>query len=356
MTEQVLSYLEALISFDSQNPPRNLDGDHAMYRWLADQVPDFEIEVVDHGEGRVTWFARRGNPRTLFNVHLDTVPVGADWSSNPLQLHLRDGRAYGRGTCDIKGAAACLLDLARTTDLPLGLLFTSDEEGSQGCCVKRFCERLPNPSYDLVVVAEPTSCEVVTEHRGYLSVIGEFAGVAGHSSELRGMADNALHDFASWAGTAVAAVKRDFPDSRFNLGRVEGGVKSNVIADQVSAAFSARLPPGSDSDAFLAAICAQGESELARKPDWRVPFLGPPLPAAGADLQPVKELAATLELPLGDPVGFWTESSLFSEAGLNTFVLGPGHIAQAHAVDEWVAIEQLAKARSLYQRIAEHYV
>lgn len=356
MTANILRHLKQLVAFDTQNPPRNLDGQHPMFGYLTDQLPGFEVDIVDHGDGHVSFLARRGQPRLLFNVHLDTVPVGEGWSTDPLTLAVRDGKAYGRGSCDIKGAAACLLDLAATTDLPLALLFTTDEEGAGGCCVQRFCDNLPSNTYDLVVVAEPTKCEAVTAHRGYLSVIGAFTGTAGHSSELRGIKDNALHDFARWAGAAVACVEADHGDSRFNLGRVDGGIKSNVIADRVHVAFSARLAPGSDSDAFLAAVTSVAADQLSQTPDWQVPFLGPPLPAPGVDVQSVETVCDRLGIPLGDPVGFWTESSLFSASGLATFVLGPGDIALAHAVDEWVAVADLATARTQYEKLAAHHV
>ena len=59
-------------------------------------------------------------------------------------------------------------------------------------------------------------------------------------------------------------------------------------------------------------------------------------------------------LPAAEPVDFWTEASLFSAAGLPALVLGPGDIAQAHAVDEWVALEQLGKAQALYAKVIKN--
>ena len=86
----------------------------------------------DHGDGHVSWYAVRGNPKVLFNVHLDTVPVGDGWNSDPHKLQVANGRAIGRGSCDIKGAAAALLALAQQGVENLALLFTSDEEGAGG--------------------------------------------------------------------------------------------------------------------------------------------------------------------------------------------------------------------------------
>jgi acetylornithine deacetylase len=62
-------------------------------------------------------------------------------------------------------------------------------------------------------------------------------------------------------------------------------------------------------------------------------------------------LAADLGLPVGEPVDFWTEAALFSEAGLDAIVFGPGDIAQAHTAGEWVSLADLAAALAAYERI-----
>ena len=66
-----------------------------------------------------------------------------------------------------------------------------------------------------------------------------------------------------------------------------------------------------------------------------------------------RDLTDELGLPIGNAVDFWTEASLFSQAGLTAFVFGPGHIAQAHTADEWVALEQLATVTAHYQRLLD---
>jgi acetylornithine deacetylase len=83
---------------------------------------------------------------------------------------------------------------------------------------------------------------------------------------------------------------------------------------------------------------------------WTPGFVAPPLPAAGRVAGPTA-LAADLGLPAGEPVDFWTEAALFSEAGLDAIVYGPGDIAQAHTAGEWVALSDLAAALAAYDRI-----
>jgi len=351
----VLGHLERLVACDTQNPPRRIDGDAEIFAHCAQTVGGaFDVQTWDHGDGHVSWFAVRGNPDVLFNVHLDTVPVGDGWTGDPHCLRISDGRAYGRGACDIKGAAAVLLALAEQGAKHLALLFTSDEEGAGGCCVERFLTAGHGERFRQVIVAEPTGARAVLGHRGFLSVKTWFRGEPGHSSEARALADNANHQMARWAARALEVAEgrkrtADDPGACFNIGLVDGGTKSNVIAGEAFVHWSARLQPGQSNDDFLADIqsCAV-DPERVR---WKVPFKGEPLPAAGRDDTAARAFCERHGLPQAGAVDFWTEASLFSAAGLPAVVLGPGDIAQAHAVDEWVALEQLAAARSMYEKV-----
>ena len=354
-SDLILGHLEALVACDTQNPPRLIDADSDIFRYCSQQVGSgFDIRTWDHGDGHVSWFAVRGEPKVLFNVHLDTVPDGEDWSGDPRKLVVRDGRAYGRGTCDIKGAAAVLLALAQQESGNLALLFTSDEEGAGGCCVADFLDTEAAKSFEQVIVAEPTQCEAVLGHRGFLSVKTRFHGIPGHSSEARALQENAIHQAAHWAAGALKVAsdrKRsvDDPGTCMNIGIIEGGTKSNVIAGLAFVHWSARLQPGESTDGFLQSVkaCVPGAS----KADWEVPFRGEPLPAAGQDDRAAKMFSKSLGLTIGKAVDFWTEASLFSSADLPVIVLGPGDIAQAHVTDEWVEVAQLETAYELYKRV-----
>ncbi len=351
----ILAHLDVLVADDSQNPPRRITADSAMFDHVRGVLPDdFRVETVDHGDGHVSLHARRGEPAVLFNCHLDTVPAGAGWTVPPLALTVRDGRAWGRGSCDIKGAAAALLRVAETSDAPMALLFTSDEEGAGGCCVNEFIAAGGAEGRSMAVVCEPTGNRAVLSHRGYLSVKGRFAGIAGHSSEFRALEDSAVHAAARWMAEALAHCKAEADADRatcFNVGTVSGGIKSNVIADDCDLHWSARLAPGGDNRALFDALAGLAGAE--DRADWRIPFSGPPLPAAGRTTDGARAFAERRGLGISESVDFWTEASLFSAAGLDALVLGPGHIEQAHIVDEWVALEQLERAYRQYRAIVE---
>jgi acetylornithine deacetylase len=352
--DRLLKHLAELLACDSQNPPRTFGPDASMFVHCQTVLEraGFSVEITDYGDGHVNLFARRGEGDVLFNCHLDTVPIGEGWTRPPLELTVADDRAFGRGACDIKGAAAALLVVAEETDLPMAVLFSSDEEGAEGCCIRNFLDSDRGRGWRQVVVCEPTGCQATLAHRGYLSVKARFSGVMGHSSELRALADNANHRLARWAAAALDYCHHEAEAGRptcFNLGLMSGGTKSNVIAGEANLHYSARLSPGQSNEVLFDAL--KGLAGADRHAEWLIPFAGPPLPAAGHDAHDARRFCQRLGLAIGKPVDFWTEASLFSQAGISALVLGPGDIAQAHAVDEWVALEQLESARKLYWRI-----
>ncbi|MGY6554750.1 MAG: acetylornithine deacetylase [Wenzhouxiangella sp.] len=355
---RTLEHLAVLVACDSQNPPRVIAPDSAMFVHAAAVLEGagFALGWEDYGDGHINLFARRDAARTLFNCHLDTVPIGEAWTRPPLELTVENGKAYGRGVCDIKGAAAVLLSVAEQTDQPMAILFSSDEEGAGSCCIRRFLESADHRDFDQVVVSEPTQCRAVLAHRGYLSVKGHFRGVMGHSSEPRALADNANHRAAHWTAAALdycAAEAEAGRQTCFNLGLFNGGTKSNVIAGDARLHYSARLGPGQSNEALFDALKALAGAEAWAQ--WEIPFSGPPLPASGRDDVAARAFCERHGLEIGEPVGFWTEASLFSAAGLPALVLGPGDIAQAHAIDEWIALDQLERVEALYRRIVQDH-
>jgi acetylornithine deacetylase len=364
-----LSHLRALVAFDTRNPPRAI-GTGGIFDYLRAQLPGFNCTLTDHGAGAVSLYARRGNPKILFNVHLDTVPDSPHWSASPFELRVTDERAIGLGACDIKGAAAALLTAAAQTSGDAAYLFTSDEEANDPRCIASFLAqhpRVPSPEsrvpiFEAVIVAEPTRGEAVLAHRGISSVRMTFAGRAGHASGGNAATDSALHQAIRWGQRALDHVQSQshqrfggLTGLRFNVGRIEGGIKANVIAPAAEVRFGFRPLPSMDTDTLLGTFkhCAEpGPAEFEET------FRGPPLPAGDVASAEMRRLAArdfadAAGLPIGSAVDFWTEASLFSQAGYTAIVCGPGDIAQAHAADEYVELSQLQQITERYINIIE---
>src|SRR5690606_32170169 len=239
---------------------------------------------------------------------------------------------------------------------------STDEEANDPRCIAAFLAS--THGFEEVIVAEPTNCEAVLAHRGIASVLMQFRGDAGHASGANAMQASALHQAMRWGSRAL-----DFVDGqahqrfggltglRFNIGRVEGGIKANMIAPSAEVRFGFRPLPSMSIDGlheqFGALVHADGLEH------YEETFRGPPLPSgdiAHAEERRLqaRDLAEALDLPIGNAVDFWTEASLFSAAGLTAIVYGPGDIAQAHTADEWVELKQLETYAESIVRIFEN--
>ena len=392
LLDATLKHLEALVSFDTRNPPRAIDTG-GIFDYLRAQLPGFDVTVTDFGAGAVALHAVRGEPKVLFNVHLDTVPDSPAWSADPHVLRVTVDRVIGLGACDIKGAAAALLAVANASDGDMALLFTTDEEANDARCIAGFLRALPplplgegrgegtggagdpasnGPSpqplshgergYQAVIVAEPTKGEAVLAHRGIQSVLMRFAGQAGHASGEQQPGDSALHQAVRWGNAALDFVAAQAHERfggltglRFNIGRIEGGIKANMIAPTAEVRFGFRALPTMNPDHLLIRFRNLGEPVPA---EFIETFRGAPLPAGDTARAEERRLAARdladeLGIPIGNAVDFWTEAALFSAAGCTAFVYGPGDIAQAHSADEWVALDQLQHYAQTIFRIVE---
>lgn len=356
LLDATLTHLKALVGYDTRNPPREI-GTGGIFDYLREQLPGFTVTVTDHGAGAVTLHAVRGTPKYLFNVHLDTVPDSPHWTSDPHVLQVTQDRAIGLGACDIKGAAAALVAVANASNGDMALLLSTDEEANDPRCIAAFLRQgLP---YDAVIVAEPTRGEAVLAHRGIHSVQMRFTGQAGHASGDQKPGDSALHQAVRWGAAALDHVERQSHERfggltglRFNIGRVEGGIKANMIAPTADVRFGFRPLPSMNPDRLLETFRTLVDPQPVSYDEL---FRGVSLPAGDTATAETRRLAARdiadeLGIPIGNAVNFWTEAALFSEGGYISFVYGPGDIAQAHTADEWVALDQLQQyAETIYE-------
>ena len=347
MLKAVIEHLRELVACDTTNPPRAIGADHPALRYACDVLgaAGFEIESTDLGGGSVNLLARRGRPATLVNCHLDTVPPDSAWTRDPFDLLLEGGRAIGLGACDVKGAAACLLAACEQTTGDAAILLTTDEEAGSSACVRSFLQ-LNKRRYKRVVVSEPTGARAVVQHHGIVSVEIEFKGDGGHASGER--ARSALHDAVRWGAEALrAAGEADTRGEswRLNLGQVSGGVKPNMVASEARVRFGLRpRTPGEGERAMrdLRAALPRGADSA-----WTTRFTAPPLLACDES----RALADDLGVDTAPGVDFWTEAALFAHAGLPAVVFGPGDIRQAHRAGEFVTLDQLEIATSVYTRL-----
>ncbi len=358
--DRVLAHLGALVAADTRNPPRAGAGIDAVFTHVKSELPvDFVVEEKDLGDGCRWLKATRGDASSspLVNVHIDTVPRDEGWTRDPwtLDVVVVDGRerAVGLGACDIKGAVAAFLVAAADTSGPAELLLTSDEEAGSSRCVRTFVQQQPVEGR-LILVAEPTSGTAVVAHRGIGTAVATFNGVAGHASGKRALVDSAVAEAVRFCGKALDFAGADDNSIRLNLGRIEGGTKANMIASSCLVRFGVRPPPESTPESVLATLAdfvdvTRGTFERGFvAPACPAPFADRSIAAARANS---RSRADALGLVAGDDVDFFTEAAFFSGAGADAVVFGPGDIAQAHAADEWVLVDDLVAVSLAYARI-----
>ena len=304
----------------------------------------------------------------VLSGHTDVVPVeGQPWSGDPFVLREIDGRLYGRGACDMKGFAACVLAAAphflnAGLSKPIHLLLSYDEEttclGSLDF-IRRFGVDLPRPA--AVIVGEPTLGQVADAHKGVATFRTLVTGLEAHSAQPR-LGANAIAAAAEIA-VEIDRLARDEEtrpgaDARFDpryatyhVGLIHGGTARNILARECALGWEFRGLPGMSSAAALAKV--QRFIDDVALPRLRRDRAEPAIETImdvdvpGLSAEP-GSLAATLALRLARAnatiaVSFATEAGHFQAAGLPTVVSGPGSIVQAHKPDEFVSVEEMRR-------------
>ncbi|KWR72284.1 acetylornithine deacetylase [Glutamicibacter nicotianae] len=301
----------------------------------------------------------------VLSGHTDVVPVdGQDWSSDPFDAQVRDGKLYGRGTCDMKGYLGVILaklDQLTSAKLaePIHLALSYDEEvGCVGAVslVQKIVDQNLAPRG--CFVGEPSSMRAIRGHKSMNVFRAEFNGVAAHSS-LPSEGVNAISyalRFANFVEEVSAELRSDGPrDQSFieptttmNVNKFDGGIAVNTIPSQAVVHFEYRSLAVVDREALTGRFrdeAAKLEAEMREQnPACSVKF-AQQAGAPGLDTAPDEEIvsfaASCGAIATDEKVTYGTEAGLFAAAGIPTVVCGPGDIAQAHAPDEYIELEQI---------------
>lgn len=297
-----------------------------------------------------------------FFGHSDTVPGGEGWS--PYQPRIQDGRLYGRGSSDMKGALACMLAAVSRLDAarlrrPVFVAITADEEdGHRGARFISESSRTLRHAWPAQgVVGEPTELVPVYAHKGGRRIRVTAHGVAAHTSTGQGVSANFLIApfLAEMAQlhrvfqTEERFLNREFspPTNGFNMVLDDGGCAGNVTAARTVCTLALRIMPGPDPEEAVRLVV-----DRAKAHGFDVETSGFPYFAIAPDAEIVR-LACTVTgaaRPVTAPYG--TEAEVYQQH-TRSVVLGPGSIAQAHTVDEWIAVEQLIRGVQIYERLIQ---
>ena len=364
--------LARLVAIDTQNPPGH-EAVAAEVLAAELQASGFAAAVHPVARGRanvVARFANGAGPTFAFNSHLDTVPVGTGWSSDPLRLVERDGRLYGRGACDAKGPISAMMEAGRMLLAgrdgwrgTLMLVFVADEEISSTGAKAAAAQE---PPLDWVVIGEPTGNAVCAAHKGCVRPLIRVRGKAAHSGrpELGCNAIVAAGRLVDRLAQRDAMLRqRQHPlvgHASLTVSRIAGGFADNIVPDLCEIVLDERVLPGARLETTLDDIAAllqraqQEDGVEAAIAEIRTAAGPAETPADSPLLRAALAAAAGRGVTLAQPGGLTGGCDLvhFHATGSVGVILGPGSLDQAHQPDEYVPGDELAQAALIYHDIA----
>ena len=378
----LMSILADLIGFDTTSRNSNLE----LIRYVEDYLSQHGVQstlVHDDSGHKANLYATIG-PAELGGVmlsgHTDVVPVdGQRWASDPFVLEPIDDKVFGRGSADMKGFIACVLEwvpemVAASLTTPIHIALSYDEE--VGCIgVRRLLdlmEKMPVvPS--MAIIGEPTNMEIVVAHKGKRGIRVNVRGASAHSAyPTEGV--NAIEVVAQLIAH-ISEVQQDIekngpfdpgyrvPHTTLHVGTVRGGTALNIVPNECSFDFEIRHLPEHEIDPLIDTVQRYARDNLEptmrlKNPDCGIDFtelFGYPALFTAPDAPVVAFVRSLLEYDRAvEQISFGSEAGLFSRRiGIPAVVCGPGSILQAHRPDEYVSIEQLETCRTMLRRLVE---
>lgn len=373
--------LDQLVSFPSVSRDTNLP----LVDWVEDYLASHGIQSHRHynEDGtKAALFAHVGpweEGAVVLSGHTDVVPVdGQVWTSDPWTVTERDGRLYGRGTCDMMGFDALSLWALveahrRGVTRPLQIALSYDEEvGCTGAPPMIAAMQGVLPKGAAAIIGEPSLMKVINGHKGGTGFHVHVKGYEVHSSLLP-YGVSAIMEGArliQWVNDRNALIQSqprsaqaltfDPPFTTLHVGMIEGGTAHNITAADCRFAVEMRVVPGEDLEALAQAFIAEAAridaAMKAIRPEAGIHlerFFGvPPLaPEQGGEAEAlVRRLTGA---NASGVVSYGTEAGQFQEAGYSAAICGPGDIAQAHQADEWLSLAEFEAGHRFMQRLLD---
>jgi len=375
-----VSYLEELIGFDTTSAHSNLEIIAYLKRYFDELGMETTVLYDTSGEkaNLIASIGPKDVPGIVLSGHTDVVPANPDrWTSAPFTMEQRGSRLYGRGSCDMKGFAACVMAAAPALvqgplKRPFYFCFSHDEEvGCLGApAIAKHLAELEVPP-GLAIIGEPSEMHLINGQKGKIAMQVTVRGEGGHSSfspqhvnaveyasriiamisdrsrryEREGPFD---HDFSVPHATALATL-------------INGGVATNVTPDTCEFVFELRSIDQQAAWVDMQALIDEAEATLlpemhqvssAAGIEWQERFSYPAMDdATGSELfQCIEPILP----PRGGKVSYGSEGGVFEiDGGIPSVIIGPGSIRQAHKPDEFIEIDQLTQCLEFFDTLGD---
>lgn len=369
-----IALLRRLVAVDSRNPSlvSGAPGEGEVARALAGVLRNwgFEVHLDEAAPGRPNVVARvgpRGGRVLLFNGHLDVVGVEG-MSHAPFVPEERDGRLYGRGSCDMKGGVAAMCAAAaRAADAGLdGEIVVTAVVDEEFASVGTRALVTGGIRADAAIVTEPTRLAVNPAHRGFVWVEFDFHGRAAHGSRYDLGVDAIRH--AGFLIAELDQLQRDTLDRRthpllghasLHAATIDGGSGWSTYPERCRLRVERRTLPGETTASVMAEFEAACASLRAREPSLRVELRhvltqGPSDVAADAPIVRALERAmqGEGESIVHEGMSAWTDAAILNDGGIPAICYGPGDIMLAHADEEYVPLDEVERCTRVLTRLA----
>ncbi len=373
--------MQKLISFPTVSSVSNLP----LVEWVESYLASHGItshRYTDPAQPKAALFAHVGplvEGAVVLSGHTDVVPVeGQAWDSDPFTVVERDGKYFGRGTCDMKGYDALAIWALveahnRGVSRPLQLALSYDEEvGCTGAPPMIAAMQGVVPKGSAVIVGEPSMMKAVTGHKGGFGFSTHVHGFEVHSSLVHSGVSAIMQaaKLIDWTNTTNARNWAQEPDAvaamfeppwtTMHVGVIEGGTAQNITAKDCSFSLDMRVLPTeraadwrdaylqrvAEVEAEMQAICP--DTKIVVKQTFDVPALRP------EEDGEAESLARSITGDNGSHVvSYGTEAGQFQQAGYSAVVCGPGDIAQAHQPNEYVTVAQFNAGHKFMQDLVQ---
>lgn len=339
--------------------------------WFADL--GFRTEILplsQNGKANLIATLGEGDGGLVLAGHSDTVPYDKDrWQSDPFVLTEKNNKLFGLGATDMKGFFPVIMEavqpfLSTTFKEPLIILVTADEESSMNGARSLAASGRPKARY--AVIGEPTELVPIRMHKGIMMEAIRVQGKSGHSSNPA-LGANAL-DTMHQVMTGLVALREDLQKQyrnpgfavqtpTLNLGCIHGGDGANRICGQCELHFDLRLLPGIDNNevrsriqTFLTPLAESSGTDIV----FSSLFKSVPAFAESEDSELIR-VCERLTQQKSESVAFATEAPFLQQLGMQTVVLGPGSINQAHQPDEYIALDQIEPAVTIIRQLIQKF-
>lgn len=339
--------------------------------YLNDLKFSVEIQKIPKTNNKFNLLASKKNypGGLLLSGHTDTVPVDINtWTKDPFSLTEHNNKYYGLGTVDMKGFFAFIIDVLKEINVKkikksLYILATADEETTMSGA--NFFSKYTNLKPDCIIIGEPTSLEIVTAHKGHISISIIAKGTSGHSSnpDLGINSIEIIHSILSKLLTLKNLLKENYKFEGFkinyptlNIGRIHGGKASNQICSFCELELDIRPTPNLKLNDVEYLINKQLKPVLCKWPNKIIlKKLHPSIPSYQCTTNTtITNRIEQLLNKTSTTVNYCTEASFLQKIA-PTIILGPGSIKQAHQHDEFIDLSFISSTKKILLQLIQEF-